>query len=93
MYGFERVGNFASQGILGPTLSCQLNDSFNVEGTNGNEKLTYPVGLITADEAMMAGGINGSSNMLYYLYSGQNYWTMSPSHFLKDILYRTIYVY
>ena len=83
MYGFERVGNFASQGTLGPTLSCQLNDSFNVEGTNGNEKLTYPVGLITADEAMMAGGINGYINMLYYLYTGQNYWTMSPSRFFE----------
>ena len=63
-----------------PDLSCQLNDSFNVEGTNGNEKLTYPVGLITLDEVLMSGGINGSANTLYYLYSGQNYWTMSPSY-------------
>ena len=46
MYGYERYINWASQGKLGPTLSCQLNDSFNVEGTNGNKKLTYPVGLI-----------------------------------------------
>ncbi len=29
----------------------------------------------------MAGGINGSVNRLYYLYTGQNYWTMSPSYF------------
>ena len=29
----------------------------------------------------MSGGINGSANTLYYLYSGQNYWTMSPSNF------------
>ena len=29
----------------------------------------------------MAGGIDGSANTLYYLYSGQNYWTMSPSYF------------
>ena len=81
VYGTERFINWASQGKLGPTLSCQLNDSFNVEGTNGNEKLTYPVGLITLDEVLMSGGINGSANTLYYLYGGQNYWTMSPSNF------------
>ena len=81
MYGYERYYNHANQGKLGPTLSCQLNDSFNVEGTNGNEKLTYPVGLITMDEVNMAGGINGSANMLYYLYSGSTYWTMSPADF------------
>ena len=80
IYGYERYNNWASQGKLGPDLSCQLNDSFNVEGTNGNEKLTYPVGLITLDEVLMSGGINGSANTLYYLYSGQNYWTMSPSY-------------
>ena len=81
VYGYERYINWASQGKLGPDLSCQLNDSFNVEGTNGNEKLTYPVGLITLDEVLMSGGINGSANTLYYLYSGQTYWTMSPSRF------------
>ena len=80
IYGYEKYENYASQGKLGPNLSCPLNDSFNVEGTNGNEKLTYPVGLITADEAMMAGGINGSANTLYYLYAGIAYWTMTPSH-------------
>ena len=29
----------------------------------------------------MAGGITGSVNSLYYLYSGTTYWTMSPSRF------------
>ena len=82
IYGYERYIKYSGQEkILGPTLSCSKNDSFNVEGTNGNEKLTYPVGLITLDEVLMSGGINGSANTLYYLYSGQNYWTMSPSDF------------
>ena len=81
IYGYERYYNYANQGKLGPDLSCPLNDSFNVEGTNGNEKLTYPVGLITLDEVLMSGGINGSVNRLYYLYTGQNYWTMSPNTF------------
>ena len=29
----------------------------------------------------MAGGKSGSRNMLYYLYTGTDYWTMSPSYF------------
>ena len=29
----------------------------------------------------MAGGVYGSSNDSYYLYTGQNYWTMSPYFF------------
>ena len=81
IYGYERFINYANQGKLGPTLNCSLNDSFSVNDTKGNGKLTYPVGLITADEVNMAGGIDGSANTLYYLYSGQNYWTMSPSYF------------
>ena len=81
VYGQERFQNHANQGILGPTLNCSLNDSFSVNGTKGNGKLTYPVGLITADETNMAGGIPTSANTLYYLYSGQSYWTMSPMYF------------
>ena len=63
-----------------PTLSCALNDSFSVSNVKGNGKLKYPVGLITADEVNMAGGKTNSSNMLYYLYNGNSYWTMSPSY-------------
>ena len=81
IYGYERYYNYANQGKLEPTLSCSLNDSFSVENSKGNGKLTYPVGLITGDEVNMAGGINGSVNRLYYLYTGQNYWTMSPNTF------------
>ena len=81
IYGGERFTNWANQGILGPTLSCSANDSFSVSNVKGNGKLKYPVGLITMDEVNMAGGINGSANMLYYLYSGNAYWTMSPFNF------------
>ena len=60
-------------------LNCpQIQDKFTVSNETGNGDLTYPIGLITSDEAMMAGGIYGSSNTLYYLYSGYGYWTMSP---------------
>ena len=40
--------------------------------SQGNKALTYPIGLITADEVAYAGGVYGSSNSSYYLYTGQN---------------------
>ncbi len=47
----------------------------------GNNKLTNPVGLITMDEVIYAGGFAGQYNDGYWLYTKQNYWTMSPSFF------------
>ena len=67
-----------------PSLKCSQigNDMFTVSGSSkGNHKLTYPVGLITADEVVLAGGFGGSSNTSYYLHTGEYYWTMSPSYF------------
>ena len=49
-----------------PTLSCNSGDVYALK-----------VGLITADEVEFAGGKN-VNNTSYYLYNGQNYWTMSP---------------
>ncbi len=48
------------------------------ETGDGNGILTYPVGLITADEVAMAGGKGGTNNTSYYLYTNKYYWTMSP---------------
>ena len=64
-------------------MTCsQKNDAFTVEDTNkGNGALTYPVGLITLDEVMAAGGFVDSPNYDYYMYTGDYYWTMSPSVF------------
>ena len=54
-----------------PSLQC----------SNTNDIYTTKVGLITADEVMYAGGTTSSNNNSYYLYTGQYYWTMSPSSF------------
>ena len=64
-------------------LKCpQQNDAFTVsDTTNGNGALTYPIGLITTDEVVLAGGGRSASNNGYYLYSGSLYWTSSPSGF------------
>ena len=63
-----------------PSLKCaQDSDKFTL--TNESAKLDYPVSLITADEASMAGGVYGVANSNYYLYNGQYIWTLSSSYF------------
>ena len=73
---------------LKPNLKCpQQNDAFTVSNTtNGNGALTYPIGLITTDEVVLAGGWD-ASNKGYYLYSGSVYWSFSPSGFSGDVTY------
>ena len=63
-------------------LKCpQQNDAFTVSDTSkGNGALTYPIGLITTDEAVLAGGWWANNNS-YYLYSGSYYWALSPADF------------
>ena len=68
-----------------PTFTCSnANDRFTASTSTGNGKLTYPIGLITADEISYAGGVYGTNNTSYYIVqnasSGASYWwTMSPS--------------
>ena len=63
-------------------LTCpQQNDAFTVsDTTKGNGALTYPVGLLSTDEIVLAGGWN-ATNSGYYLYSGQVWWASSPYYF------------
>ena len=63
-------------------LTCpQQNDAFTVNDTSkGNGALTYPVGLLSTDEIVLAGGWS-TSNSGYYLYSGQSWWASSPHSF------------
>ena len=66
-----------------PKLTCTTaSDKFTVNTSNGNGALTYPVGLITADEVAMAGGVFDTSNSSYYLYTNQYYWSGSPRYFI-----------
>ena len=77
--GYIRLANSTKS----PTLKCKNNeDMYTVSGSSrGNKALTNPVGLIIADEVAVAGGMLGTNNTTYYLYTGQEYWTMSPSIF------------
>ena len=68
-----------------PTFECE-NDSdlYTTSGSSdGNRALTYPIGLISVDEMAYAGGVQGTSNQGYYLYTNQEYWTTSPSGYLS----------
>ena len=63
-----------------PQISCShKEDAYTVDDTGrGNAKLTYPIGLITVDEVMLAGMSFGIDNLDFYLFVGTDYWTMSP---------------
>ena len=78
---------YAAYGRVGPGVSnpqpsfkCpEKNDSFTMSDTiKGNGALEYPVGLITADEIVAAGGKWDTVNTNYYLYKGTGYWSLSP---------------
>ena len=66
-----------------PTLKCKnSSDLYTVSGSGkGNKALSNPVGLITADEISIAGGLYTRNNSSYYLYTNQAYCTMSPLYF------------
>ena len=79
-YGaYGRVWN----GSTSPDYICPVaSDKFTTTTIKGNGKLTYPVGLITADEITFAGLSMGDRiNNSFYLYAGANYWLGSPDQF------------
>ncbi len=65
-----------------PTFDCPENNDLYTVGSakTGNGALTNPIGLITADEVNFAGE-RDTDNKSYWLYTGANYWTMSPFSF------------
>ncbi len=62
-----------------PSVTCpRINDSFTVSSSIGNGALTYPVGMLTADEAFMAGSVWGIANYDSWLSYGGTSHTMTP---------------
>jgi len=69
---------FSNKTSYTPTLKCK----------NASDNLKLPVGLITADEYVLAGGIvknNNYKNTTFWLHTGQTYWTMTPSRY-QDVV-------
>ena len=65
-----------------PSLVCPRQiDKFTVSNDKGNGGLTYPVGLITADEATYAGGVMLQTNKSYYLFNEHLNSYLSPCGF------------
>ena len=73
-----------------PTLTCEnANDYYTVaSASSGNKKLSYPIGLIIADEVILVGHAGGFFDGSYnhmktnngsYLVTGNHFWTMTPA--------------
>lgn len=74
--------NFNRYSVTSPVLTCaNQRDRFTVSNNVGNQALTYPVGLITADELYLAGITTSSTDTNNYLYTTKQYWTMTPKVF------------
>ena len=81
--GYERSNLASSASTMKnkPSLICpNKNDSFTVSNTHGNQKLDYPVALLTSDEIVLAGGVENLAST-YYLNVFNTYWTLSPREF------------
>ncbi len=66
-----------------PILTCENDDSYTVDSSKGNGLLTYPVALLTGDEAQMAGQAfpdhnNRTFSKDSYTQSDIEYWLLSP---------------
>ena len=75
------IENWSAKSDAQPTYKCERTlDKHTVSGDSwgGNGKLSKPIGLLTADEVAFAGGVYGSNNSSYYLYTSIHYWLISP---------------
>ena len=75
----SRTMREASQGPKNPQLKCpRAQDKY----LKANGYLKYPIGLLTLDEASLAGGIGVPyiSNNKYYLYTDSSFWLDSPGY-------------
>ena len=78
---------------LPPTLKCtNKNDKFTISSSIGNGKLTYPIGLPTADEIWMSGVNANPSALTSYIENNTSFWTMTPYEYDGNT-YMAIYMF
>lgn len=58
--------------------------------TQSSGGFSGPIGLITADEVIYAGGLHNTTNTSFYLYKDYSYWTITPRSYEMGVT--TIYV-
>ena len=66
-----------------PRLSCDIkNDAFTVANSAGNQKLTYPIALLDADEAVLAGAIFGKPTNTYLTAATETF--LMSAYYISD---------
>lgn len=84
-YDYDNISNKISFRCLNGAYDVNNDDNHS-----GLHELSYPIGTLTAQDVVLAGGYlssdtdeyeggrSGMENESYYLYTGYNYWTMTP---------------
>lgn len=81
-------------GDYGVQFDCPAKDSFTVNSSNGNGALTYPVGILSIDEANLIGaGRDGAGGENHYLNEGNDaiYLSMTPLSHDAGLAYMIVY--
>ncbi|MBR1937044.1 MAG: hypothetical protein IJ842_05050 [Bacilli bacterium] len=68
-----------------PDLSCEDSDSYTVNKAFGNGKLTYPTGIINADEVTYAGEVLKKTQTSVFVNISYSYWSMTPYTLTKNM--------
>ncbi len=85
-YGASQKFPSKLSSVLKDSIACpDQNDRFTLKASrtstpnpNGNQSLDYPVGLLTAYEAIVAGQGNPGYSKKSFLYTGETYYLMTP---------------
>ena len=72
-HDYATYGRLYNKGSESASLQCSGVDILSQD----NGRLPNPIGLVTADEAALA-GVTWNNQKESYLNTGQDYWTMSP---------------
>jgi len=78
---------------ISPSLTCNRDiDKFTVDSANGNGDLTHPVGMLTADEILMAGNTTyqGNTVITYLSIPTSGFWTLSPVGFFNGYAHASV---
>ena len=78
-HNYAAYGRLYNKGSESASLQCSDADILSQD----NGRLPNPIGLITADEAALA-GVTWNNPKSSYLNTGQYYWTLSPFYYISS---------
>lgn len=87
--GYSSYYNININTTSTPDLNCNnKKDILTVSNERGiSGTISQPIGLITADEAVLAGYTKSTAYSDSYLNNGYNYWTMTPAYYYSTSAY------